>query len=211
MTPLAQAYENKAKTIIKALERGNMEGTYFSTKEEAKAYALQLIPDGSVISWGGSMTVDTLGIKESLRNREVTCLDREKATSLEETKEIYRRAFGADYFLMSSNAITMDGKLINIDATGNRVAALIFGPEHVLVFVGMNKVVTDEREGISRVHNIASPPNVNRIGLKTPCSTTGFCHDCHSEGCICCNTVITRHSRQKGRIQVLLIGESLGF
>ncbi len=211
MTPLEQSYENKASTIIKALEKGNMKGIYVSTKEEATALALELISDGSVISWGGSMTVDALGIKEALNRRDVTCIYREKTTSQEETMDIYRKAFGADFFLMSSNAITMDGKLINIDGNGNRVAALIFGPEHVLVFVGMNKVVVDEAEGISRVHNMAAPPNVNRIGLKTPCATTGFCHDCHSEGCICCNTVITRHSRQKDRIQVILIGESLGY
>lgn len=211
MTPQKQAYENKAKTIIKALKKGNMTGIYFDTKEEAAAYAADLIQDGSVVTWGGSVTVEQIGLKGLLEQREVTCLDRDKAKDPAGKKAIYRQAFSADYYLMSSNAITMDGKLVNIDGNGNRVAALTFGPDNVLVFAGMNKIVADEHEAVSRVQNIASPPNTNRLNLNTPCAVTGFCGDCHSEGCICCSTVITRHSRQPGRIQVILIGETLGY
>ena len=112
---------------------------------------------------------------------------------------------------MSTNASTLDGQLVNTDGTGNRVAALIYGPENVIIIAGMNKVAATLEEAESRVKNIASPPNAIRLDRKTPCALTGSCHDCFAEGCICSHTVITRRSAIKGRIKLILVGEELGY
>ena len=128
-------------------------------------------------------------------------------------EELAAEAVLSDYFLMSSNAITLDGELINIDGTGNRVACLSYGPKHVIMIVGMNKVVNDVEDGIKRVRNFASPPNTLRLGLKTPCSMTGRCGDCYGDSCICSQIVVTRRqsAMMKDRVKVILVGESLGY
>jgi hypothetical protein len=139
-----------------------------------------------------------------------TLLDRSKVAP-DQVDDIYRAAFSCDYYLMSSNAVTMDGKLVNVDGNSNRVAALAYGPKHVILIVGMNKIVKNEEEARSRIHNFASPQNAIRLSKSTPCRETGYCHDCLSPDCICCNTVITRNSRHPGRITVVLVGEPLGY
>ncbi|MEG0590187.1 MAG: lactate utilization protein, partial [Lachnospiraceae bacterium] len=116
-----------------------------------------------------------------------------------------------DYFFMSSNAITIDGELVNIDGNGNRVACLIHGPKHVILIVGMNKVVSDVANGMTRIRNMATPANAARLGTKTPCQKTGCCGNCLSPDCMCCEVVITRKSRHEGRIKVILVGEELGY
>lgn len=211
MTPKQINYENQAKTIIKALAKRNMTGHYYHTSKEATEFINSFIQEQSTVSWGGSMTLNEIGLLDQLQQRDLNLLDRAKATSGVEIGEIYRKAFSADYYLMSTNAITMDGKLINIDGNGNRVAALIFGPQQVLVIAGMNKIALNESAGIERVHNVASPANTVRLNCKTPCSTNGQCYDCLVDDCICCQTVITRKSRHKNRIHVILIGEELGY
>jgi hypothetical protein len=112
---------------------------------------------------------------------------------------------------MSTNAITLDGELVNVDGNGNRVASLIYGPKHVIVITGMNKVVPDVLQGYDRVRNIASPPNTIRLGKNTPCANTGKCGNCLSPDCICSQIVVTRRSREKERIIVILVNENLGF
>jgi len=211
MTPKQITYENQGKTIIKALAKRNMTGHYFHTSVEALEFINSFIQEKSTVSWGGSMTLNEIGLLDHLKKRELNLLDRATATSPEEIGKIYREAFSADYYLMSTNAITMDGKLVNIDGNGNRVAALIFGPKQVLVITGMNKISLDEAAGIQRVHNVASPANTVRLNSKTPCSTNGQCYDCLVDDCICCQTVITRKSRHNDRIHVILIGEELGY
>ena len=211
MTPKQITYENQGKTIIKALAKRNMIGHYFATSKEATNYINSFIKDHSSVSWGGSMTLSEIGLLDQLNERDLNLLDRSKAASGEEVGEIYRQAFSADYYLMSTNAITMDGKLVNIDGNGNRVAALIFGPKQVLVVAGMNKIALNEAAGIERVHNVASPANTVRLNSKTPCRTSGQCYDCLVDDCICCQTVITRKSRHNDRIHVILIGEELGY
>ena len=138
-------------------------------------------------------------------------LDRKAAKTPEESRKLYGQIVTADYFLTGTNAITLDGELINVDGVGNRVACLITGPQHVLVVAGMNKIAVTEEDGIRRARNMAAPPNSIRVGAHTPCSKTGVCADCQSPDCICCQTVITRRSRVKDRITVILIGESYGF
>ncbi len=209
--PKKTFYENQAKTIIQNMEKRNLEGYYVSTSDEARKKVFELMKPGSSVGWGGSMTLAELGILEELKKRDYMLLDRTKAKTPQEAREIYAKTVLADYYLMSSNAITLEGELINIDGNGNRVACLIQGPEHVIIVAGMNKVVTDVKSGYLRVKNIASPPNCVRLNKKTPCSVTGQCGDCYSPDCICSHTVITRRCGIPGRIKVILVGEELGY
>ncbi len=210
-TPKAVFYENQAATIIKNLEKRNMEGYYCPDGASAVQTALSLMPEHSVISWGGSMTLSETGLMEQLQKRDYTLIDRMTAATPEERRELYAKATLADYYLMSTNAITLDGQLVNIDGAGNRVACLIHGPENVIILAGMNKVCPDVESAIRRVKNCATPPNTVRLNCKTPCAVTGICGDCLSPETICCQEVITRYSRIKGRIKVILIGEEYGY
>lgn len=212
MTPKKQAYKTLANTMIKNFAKRNMEAFYCDTKEEAVNLAMDIMKDGGTVGMGGSATVRETGLVDAIKGTSsLHFIDRDTAKTPEEKKAIYLETMAADYFLMSSNAITIDGELVNIDGNGNRVACLICGPENVLVLAGMNKVVDDVDSGIERVGIHAAPPNAARLGTRTPCATLGHCADCHSEDCMCAQIVITRHSRQKGRIKVILIGEELGF
>ena len=207
----SESYENQAKTIIKNLKKRNMIGYYCETGKEALDLVKSILPKGSLVTNGGSETLVETGIMDLIRSGEYEYIDRKSAKTPEESRALYGRIVTADYYLMSTNAITKDGELINVDGVGNRVACLINGPEHVLIITGMNKVVTTLEDGIRRVRNIAAPPNSIRVGSKTPCSVTGFCSDCQSDDCICSQTVITRRSMKPGRITVILVGEEYGF
>lgn len=211
MTVKQKYYENAANTIIKNLEKRQMEGYYCATKEEAVAKALELMPAGSSIGWGGSATLDESGLMSAIKNGDYNLIDRMAGKTPEETKEIYAKICVSDYFLMSTNAITLDGELVNIDGRGNRVAFLCYGPEYVIIMAGMNKVVSNVEEGVNRTRNIAAPPNTVRLNKNTPCAVTGRCGDCYSPDCICSQVVITRRSGVKDRIKVILVGEELGF
>ena len=211
MHPVKQKYRNQANTIIHALKKRNMNGYYFETSSEAIDFIKKFIKPQSSVSWGGSMTLHESGTLEALSSLDLKLIDRDQATSAENRHELSKKALGADYYLMSTNAITLDGKLINIDGNGNRLAALIFGPDQVIIVVGMNKVTLDEQNAITRVKNIASPANTVRLNQDTPCAKTGKCHECLVDDCICSHTVITRRSNRSDRIHVLLIGEELGY
>ena len=204
-------YQTLSASILKKLEKRGMEAYYCASKENAVKMILDLIPEHSSVTWGGSMTLAEAGITDALKNSKRTIIDRSTAKTPEETKAIYRSAFSADYYLMSSNAITYDGELVNTDGTGNRVAALIYGPDHVIVVAGMNKLVPDVNAAFARIHNVAAPMNTIRLDIKTPCHKTGLCADCKSPDTICCQTVVTRYSRIPGRIKVILVGEELGY
>lgn len=205
------AYKNAANTIIKNLNKRNMEGYYCDTKEDALAKALEIIKEGSSVGWGGSMTINEIGLMDAIKNGSYDVIDREAISNDEEYKATYARMVNADYFLTSTNAITMDGELVNIDGRGNRVSFLIFGPSNVIVVAGMNKVVSDVESGYKRVKDIATPPNTVRLNRNTPCAITGRCGNCFSPDCICNQTVITRRSGAPGRIKVILVGEDLGY
>jgi hypothetical protein len=211
MNPKKKYYQKKAENIIKNFEKRNIEGFYFATAAEAVEKILEIIEEDSSVSWGGSMTLEEIGVFEKLENRNLELLDRAKAKNLTEKENIYHRALSADYYLMSSNAITQSGKLVNIDGRGNRAAALIYGPKNVIIAAGMNKVVIDEETALKRVKNQAAPANVTRLNKNTPCLETGRCHECQVDDTICCQTVITRRSGSKNRIKVILIGEELGY
>ena len=211
MENLKRARENQAKSIIKNLEKRNMTAFYCDSKEACRNKVLEIIGDGKSVSWGGTMSMKQCGIAEALaENSTLTILDRAKQPA-DKMKEFFKEVSACDYYIMGTNAITLDGELVNIDGNGNRLASLIFGPEHVIVIAGMNKVSTDVPEALHRVRNIASPPNTVRLSKNTPCAIDGRCHDCMSPDCICNQVVITRRSREKERIIVLLVNDNLGF
>ena len=211
MTPKQTFYENQAKSIIHKLEARKMEGYYCPDKESAKTKVLELIgPNKKVVTYGGSVSLDEVGLKEAVEEAGHDLLRREKYVTPEEKRECFAKQTLADVFMMSTNAITLDGELVNIDGSGNRVACLSFGPNEVIVVAGMNKVVSNVEEGIARSRNFAAPPNTVRLGCDTPCAKIGQCGNCLNDT-ICCQIVVTRASRVPGRIKVILVGEELGY
>lgn len=201
-------YRNQAETIIKKLAVRRMEGYYCEDSGEARAKILELIGTSPAsVAYGGSMTIDDMGVKDDIKTAGHNLIIREGA---EDIKALNAATINADTFLMSTNAITLDGELINVDGRGNRVCYLIYGPQQVIVVAGMNKVVSNVQEGIDRVKNFASPPNTVRLDRDTPCAKFGRCANC-LENTICCQTVITRVSMIPGRIKVILVGEELGY
>ena len=211
MSFLQDSYRLTAASLIKNLKKRNMEGFYCPDKAAAVKKVQELIPSGSVVTWGGSETLVETGIINALYTSDYQLIDRTLAKTPQEKRELYSKIVMADYCLMSTNAITLDGELIHVDGAGNRVACLITGPSHIIIVAGMNKVVTDVQEGIQRARTKAAPPNTLRVGAQTPCSQTGVCSHCLSPDCICNYTVITRHSGIEGRIKVILVGDSFGF
>lgn len=209
--PKETFYANQAASIIKRLNARKMEGYYCKDVEEAKAKLLELIGSSKKsVGYGGSMTLDENGFKDSVTGAGHELIIRENYKTDEETKELKAKLSTADVFLMSTNAITLDGELINIDGRGNRVSYMIYGPDNVIIVAGMNKVVSNVEDGIRRVRNVATPPNCNRLNCNTPCATTGKCGDCLPNS-ICCQVVITRASLIPNRIKVILVGETLGY
>ena len=211
MTPKQIAYEKQAQSIIKKLETRGIEGHYCATSQDALEAILALIPEGSVVANGGSMTIEEIGLLPAIKEGNYKYIDRFAAKTPEEKKASYSAIVASDYYLMSTNAITLDGVLVNTDGAGNRVACLIHGPANVIVVTGMNKVVTTIEEAIDRINNIATPANSIRLNKNTPCAATGVCCDCTDPTCIRAQTVITRRSMIPGRIKVFMIGEELGY
>ncbi len=212
MNPMETYYKNLAETVIKNLQKRQIEGHYCSTAQEAVTLADSMVSPNSTVSLGGSMTLSESGMTNTLTNRnDITLYDRSTAKTPEEVTDIYHKALHTDYYFMSSNAISASGELVNIDGNGNRVAALIYGPKNVIILAGMNKVVPDLPSALTRAQNEAAAPNCNRLNKSTPCSVTGVCSDCQSPDCICAQTVVTRRSQIPNRIKVILIGETLGY
>lgn len=211
MTPKKQAFAAAAETVIKNLQQRNMEGYYFEDSTSCVKAIIDLMEEGSVVSWGGSMSVNECGLMDAIQGGKYQLIDRMTAKSPEEAREIFSKTVMADYYLMSTNAITFDGELINIDGNGNRVACLIHGPKHVIIVAGMNKLVSNVEDGQRRVRDIATPANTKRLNKNTPCFHTGRCGDCLSPDCICNQIVVTRRSGHPGRIKVFLVGEELGY
>ena len=211
LAPMKMHYDKSGPNVVKAMKKRQFDAYYCSTAEEAVKKVLELIPSGDTVSWGGVATVDQLGIKDRLRQRGQSLIDRDTARTPDERMDMLRQALTCDTFLMSSNAISEDGQLVNIDGMGNRVAALCFGPRQVIVVAGMNKVAGDLDSAMSRARHIAAPANVQRFDVKTPCSVTGQCGNCTSPDCCCAQIVTTRFSKIPGRIKVVLVGEELGL
>ena len=211
MKPQQERNERIARTMIKNLQRRHIEAFYCPTGEEAVRKVSELIADGSSVTWGGSMTVRDLGIPDYLRNRaSLEVLDRDLVTTPEEKQDMYLRAFSADVYLTSANAISEDGVIVNIDGNGNRVAAITWGPKKVIFVIGLNKVAQTVEAALSRVRGTASPINAARFDINTPCQHDGVCHNCNSPESIC-NYVHFLRNSPRGRHTVVLVGENLGY
>ena len=200
--------EKLAQKVIKGLESRNMAGYYAKDKDEALRTALGLIKEGSTITMGGAMSAHEIGLVEALKKGDYNFVDRDQ---MEDKKAAALAAYSADVFLTSTNAMTEDGMLVNIDGNANRVSAIAHGPEKVIVIAGMNKVCDDLDGAMKRARGVAAPTNAQRFGIDTPCSKTGSCMDCKSPDTICCQFLITRYSRHKDRIHVILVNDVLGF
>lgn len=200
-------YKNQAESIISKMKVRGMDAFYCDNIADAKNKVLELIGTGKKsVGYGGSMTIDECGIKKDICDAGHDLIVREKLP----VEECNARLINADTFLMSSNAITLNGELVNIDKRGNRVCYLIYGPKQVIILAGMNKVTATTEDAIRRVRNCATPPNAVRLNQQTPCAKTGRCADCTNDS-LCANIVITRTSAFPGRIKVVLVGEELGY
>jgi len=205
--------EKVAKSIIENLDKRRMEGSYAPSAAQAAVEIVAMIPEGALVYRGGSMTTTSMGLWEKVAKIPgVKIIDPYlPGLSPEEAMEARRQGLHADIMIASSNAITLDGKLVNLDASGNRIAAMIFGPQKVILAVGMNKVAPDLESAMARVKHYAAPVNVMRIGFKNPCAETGLCIDCKAPQRICNMWSIIEGHMAKGRIHVKLIGENLGY
>lgn len=211
MTPQELRNERLATTLIKNLHRRHIEAFYCATGAEAVRKVSELIEDRNSVTWGGTMTVRDLGIPDFLRSRgTLEVLDRDLAETPEEKQNIYLKAFSADVYLTSANAISEDGVIVNIDGNGNRVAAITWGPKKVIFVIGLNKVAQSVEAALSRARGTASPVNAARFDIKTPCQVDGACHNCNSADSIC-NYVHFLRNSPKGRHVVVLVGENLGY
>lgn len=197
--------------VVKALKSRNMEAYYVGSKEEACKKALELIPEGSSISWGGSMSAQEIGLKDAVCQGNYVIYNRDTAKTPEDKRKIELQAYDCDFFLTSANAITEDGIMINIDGHANRVSCIAQGPKNVLMIVGMNKLSKNVEAAMSRARNEAAPINAQKFNLNTPCCKAGTCFDCKSPETICCQILITRFSKDAGRIKVILVNDALGF
>lgn len=197
-----------AQKVITGINSRNMTGYYAENKEEALKKALELIPEGSSVTMGGAMSAHEIGLVDALKKGNYNFIDRD---ATEDKRAAMLAAYDADVFLSSANAMTDDGILVNIDGNSNRVSAIAQGPKKVVFIVGMNKVCPDIDAALKRARNVAAPINAQRFGLETPCTKTGKCMDCKSPDTICCQFLITRFSRHKDRIHIILVNEDLGF
>lgn len=194
--------------IIENLKKRNMSGYYADNREEALKLALSLIPEGSVVTQGGSVSTAEIGLKDALINGNYDFIDRD---NYENKDEAARKAYTADVYLGSCNAVSEEGVLVNIDGNSNRISAYAYGPKKLVLIVGMNKVAKDTDAALKRARNTAAPVNAQRFNLNTPCAKTGSCMNCMSPDTICCQFLITRFSRHKDRIHVILVNEDLGY
>jgi len=205
--------ERAAQQIILNLENRRMEGSYADTAAQAIDEVLAMIPHGTTVYRCGSITTTSMGLwKRIAALPKVNIIDPFKqGLTPQESLAERRRGLNADIMIASSNAITLDGRLVNLDGLGNRVAAMMFGTEKVILVVGMNKVAPDLDSAIARIKHYAAPVNAIRIGVETPCTADGLCHDCRSAERVCNMWSIIEGHRTKGRIHVKLVGEELGY
>ncbi|MBE6015368.1 MAG: lactate utilization protein [Lachnospiraceae bacterium] len=200
--------EKLVKDVIKGLESRNMKGYYAANKEEALKIALDIIPKKATITMGGSVSVSEIGLRDALTEGDYDFRPRE---TFKDEHEAAVFGYTADFFLGSTNAMTSDGILVNIDGNSNRVSAYAYGPSKVLLIVGVNKICGDLDSAMKRARNDAATINAQRFGLNTPCSKTGKCADCKSPDTICCQFLTTRYSRHADRYHVIIVNENLGF
>lgn len=209
------------KKTMENLEKNNMKAFYVETKEEVVPLVKSLVPEGCSVSNGGSVSLAQTGVAELLESGVYDFIDR-RGLEGEALRECYSRAFACDAYFCSSNAVTENGELYNVDGNSNRVACIVFGPKQVIMVVGVNKIVPNINAAITRLKEKAAPPNAARLNCKTPCAVTGrcisldsndpyMCDGCQSPHRICCNYVVSAWQRHKDRIKVIIVNEELGF
>ena len=201
-TPKELYYAKRGEILVKNLQSRHFEAYYCATRQEALAKALELIPVGATVGWGGALSAQQIGLTEAVKQGNYQAIDRDKCATPEERVQAARESMFADVFLTGANGLSLDGQ---------RVGAIVYGPKTVLVIAGMNKVMDSLDEALRRARTVAAPMNKQRFLGNTPCSVTGACGDCKSEGCICNQIVITRNCRPAGRIKFVLVGEELGM
>lgn len=208
-----QKKRNRAliERVIRGLQKRNIEGYYAEGKQEALELALSLIPKGAVVAWGGSHTISQIGLKQAVVSGDYVVINRDCCNDAKEKRRTEVQALASDYFLASCNAITEDGILVNIDGNANRVAAIAFGPEHVILIVGAQKIAKDVEAAVSRIRHVAAPVIVQGFPLTVPCKTLGSCVNCLASDTVCCQFLITRYSRHTGRIKVILVNDQAGY
>ena len=210
-TPKELYYEKRGKILVKNLQNRHFDAFYCANKEEALKKALELIPEGASVGWGGAESCEQIGLMKALKTGNYRAMDRSTAKSPQERERMMKEMLFGDVFLTGANGLSLDGQMVNIDGTGNRVAAICYGPGTILVVAGMNKVEDTLEAAVTRARTVAAPMNKQRFPNVTPCEVTGTCADCKAEGCICNQIVITRHCRPIGRIKFILVGEDLGM
>ena len=207
-TNITKRNELLAQKVIAGINSRNMTGYYAASREEALKLALSLIPEGSSIAMGGAASAVEIGLVDAVKKGNYNFIER---TGAADKRAAELAAYDADVFLGSANAITEDGVMVNIDGNANRVSAYAYGPKKLVLIVGMNKVTPDIDSALKRARNVAAPINAQRFGLSTPCTKTGACMNCKSPDSICCQFLITRFSRHKNRIHIILVNDNLGF
>lgn len=209
---LSAILQLKVERLIKNLEKNQMKGVFIENRDALLEYLNQQVSDGSKVAVGGSQTLFELGVIDYLRDRNVVFFDRYKeGLTAEERKDVFRNSFFADYYLTSTNAITVDGHLYNIDHTGNRIAAMIYGPDKVFVVIGVNKIVDTEEEALGRIRAIAAPANNVRLNRDTPCTKLGSCTECNAKDRICSQYSMIKRQSEKDRIEVLILPTEFGY
>ncbi len=214
--PIENYWKIRLANLKEALEANNFEVFVADNTEDAKKVVLeQIIPrtGAQSVSWGGSVTLVSTGLYDALKeSTDMEVLDTyDKKPSPEESLERRRRSLLVDLFLAGTNAVTESGQLVNLDMIGNRIGGITFGPKHVIILVGRNKITTDLDEAMTRIKDYAAPVNTMRLDKKTPCAKTSYCEECKSPDRICNSWVITEKSFPKGRVKVVLINQDLGF
>ena len=206
--------EKKVEKTIQNLEKNNMEAYFVQDENELIDKVKEIVKEGSTVAVGGSMTLFETGVIDLLRNGKYKFLDRyEEGLTKEQVQKVYRDSFSSDAYFVSTNALTEDGELFNIDGNGNRVAAMIYGPSTVIVVAGINKIVSNLEEAKIRVKNYAAPINAKRLNKDTPCTKVGHCVDCSSKDRICSHYVVTgrQTTHNKGRIKVIIVNKEFGY
>lgn len=213
---------NRIEKTITSLRNNNMAAYYVEKKEDVVPLLKTLMNEGETVTHGGSETLKECGVTDLLNSGAYNYLDRSKAASPEEVEEIYRKAYFADTYLASANAVTEGGLLYNVDGNSNRVSAILYGPKQVVFICGYNKIVRDLDEAVVRLKTVAAPKNTKRLSCETYCAKEGeclamgrdasyMCDGCKSPQRICCNYVVSAHQRHKDRLKVIIVGEKLGY
>jgi len=209
--PKQKYYAKRGEILVKNLQSRCFEAYYCETRGEALNKALELIPRGATVGWGGAMSAQQIGLLDAMNAGDYNAIDRDKAPDPAAREQAMRDCLLADVFITGANALSMDGQMVNIDGNGNRVAAIVYGPRNVVVIAGMNKAVDTLEAAVIRARTVAAPMNKQRFPLQTPCEITGVCGNCKGDGGICNQILITRNSKPAGRIKVILVGEELGL